>query len=294
MAHQISLNGDARADRKSITNDGTLPIAEDLAYKRLAMVNVVFWGRPGSGDRQWVLIDTGIPGLTGRIESAAEERFGPGACPAAIVLTHGHFDHVGGLKKLAEKWDTPIFAHPLELPYLAGKASYPAPDPWVGGGLMPLLAPLFPRGPIDVSKWLRPLPDDGSVPFMPQWRWVHTPGHSAGHVSLWRGGDRALIAGDTFITTNQESAYAIALQAPEMHGPPKYFTPDWEAAEQSVQILAGLEPEVVVTGHGRAMRGPEMLQALRELSLRFRQVAVPQGGRYAFRPARADDGSAYQ
>ena len=53
------------------------------------------------------------PGMTGRIESAARERFGEGARPAAIVLTHGHFDHVGCLEKLAEKWDAPIYAHPL-------------------------------------------------------------------------------------------------------------------------------------------------------------------------------------
>ena len=82
------------------------------------------------------------------------------------------------------------------------------------------------------------------------------PGHTPGHISLWRERDRTIIAGDAFITTNQESAYAVAVQAEEMHGPPKYFTPDWSAAKSSVQRLAALEPDVVVTGHGRAMRGP--------------------------------------
>ena len=41
---------------------------------------------------------------------------------------------------------------------------------------------------------------------MPGWRWVHTPGHTAGHVSLFRDADRTLIAGDAFVTTKQESA----------------------------------------------------------------------------------------
>lgn len=76
---------------------------------------------------------------------------------------------------------------------------------------MPLLAPLFPRRPIDVSRWLQRLPEDGSVPQMPGWRWIHTPGHTPGHISFWRERDRTIIAGDAFITTNQESAYAVAV-----------------------------------------------------------------------------------
>ncbi len=159
---------------------------------------------------------------------------------------------------------------------------------------MPLLSPLFSRGPIDVSARLRTLPLDGSVPGMPGWRWLHTPGHSAGHISLWRESDRAIIAGDAFITTNQESAYAVALQKPEMHGPPKYFTPDWDAARASVKALADLQPKLVVTGHGRAMQGPEMLQALQELARDFDQIAVPDDGWYVLHPAPAGDPSAYQ
>jgi hypothetical protein len=36
-----------------------------------------------------------------------------------------------------------------------------------------------------------------------------------------------------------------------------YFTTDFEAAKGSVQMLANLEPELAVTGHGRAMQGQE-------------------------------------
>ena len=292
MAHQIPLTPESIADLPH-PDDQTHEIAPDLAYRRLAMVNVVFFGLPQRGDRNWVLIDAGVAGLGGRIESAACERFGEGARPAAIILTHGHFDHVGALEKLAEKWDAPIYADELELPYLNGSASYPQPDPSVGGGIMPLLSPLFPRSPIDVSNRLRELPRDGSVPEMPGWKWLHTPGHSVGHVSLWRESDRALIAGDAFITTNQESAYAVATQAEEMHGPPRYFTPDWESAGRSVAELATLRPELVITGHGRAMRGPQMREALNLLARDFYRIAVPEDGKYVGSPARAEDGSAY-
>src|SRR5690606_5548917 len=144
-------------------------------YKRLAIVNVVFYGLPNAGDRNWVLIDTGIGGMSGALESAAAERFGENARPAAIIQTHGHFDHIGALELLAEKWDAPVFAHELEVPYLNGSAAYPSPDPSVGGGMMALLSPLYPRGPVNVSSRLGVLPSGGDVPFMPGWKWVHAP-----------------------------------------------------------------------------------------------------------------------
>lgn len=275
---QIPLDPAACAGEKR--EDGTVEIAPDLAYRRLGIVNVVFYGRPGAGDRGWVLIDAGVMGTTRLITAAARERFGEAARPSAIVMTHGHFDHVGGLPELAERWSVPVYAHRMEHPYLNGTQSYPPPDPRVGGGLMALLAPLYPRGPVDVSRWLQLLPEDGTVPEMPGWRWLHTPGHAPGHVSFWREADRAIIAGDAFITTRQESAYAVAVQAPEMHGPPMYYTPDWIAARTSVQQLAALEPELAVTGHGPAMRGPGMRAALHALADRFEDVAVPKQGRY--------------
>ena len=198
MSEQIPLNPKSRADNSAddaARDDGTREVAIDLAYRRLGIVNVAFFGPKEAGDRNWVLIDAGVFGTMRLITGAAEERFGKGARPAAIVLTHGHFDHVGVLEDLAELWNVPIYAHELERPYLDGSASYPPPDPSVGG-LMARLSPLYPRAPVNVSRWLRMLPADGSVPPMPGWRWIHTPGHSPGHVSLWREADRALIAGD--------------------------------------------------------------------------------------------------
>ena len=297
MAQQIPLDASARADdpqADDARDDGTREVAPDLAYQRLAIVNIALYGQPGAGDRQWVLIDTGLPGMAGQIAKSAAARFGLAARPAAIIMTHGHFDHNGALEALSEQWDAPIYAHELERPYLDGSAAYPPPDPTVGGGLMPAFSPLYPRGPINVGGRLNTLPADGTVPFMPGWKWIHTPGHAPGHVSLWREVDRLLIVGDAFITTAQESVYAVATQRPELHGPPMYFTPDWQSAKASVERLAALEPEIVVTGHGRAMRGPEMRAALHALAQGFDRVAVPEYGKYVLHPATAADGSAYQ
>src|SRR5690606_24859755 len=105
---------------------------------------------------------------------------------------------------------------------------------------------------------------------------------------------RALITGDAFITTRQESAYAVAVQSPEMHGPPMYYTPDRQQARASVVRLSELEPEIVVTGHGPAMQGSKMRQALHRLAAEFDRIAVPEQGKYVDNPATAEDGSAYR
>ena len=288
MDKQIPLDRSVEADLDE--HHAVKEIAPDIAYKRLFMVNVVYLGEPQAGDRQWVLVDAGLPGAARAIERGAEDRFGGKGMPAAIIMTHGHFDHVGALQTLAGRWDVPIFAHTRELPYLDGRESYPPADPTVGGGMMAALSGFYPRGPVDVSDHLRPLPPDGSVPFLPEWRWIHTPGHTPGHISLWRARDRSLVVGDAFITTHQESAYAVATQTPELHGPPMYFTPDWSSARESVRRLAALEPDLVITGHGHAMHGPVMLQALETLARDFDRIAVPEHGRYVHTDRR-DEGS---
>ena len=290
MTQQVPIDPGSVAATEA--DDGALEAAHDVAYRRLVFVNVVYVGQPGQPD--WVLVDTGLPGTAGSIAGVAADRFGVDVPPRAIVLTHGHFDHVGALETLAEQWNVPIYAHKLERPYLDGSASYPKADPTVGGGMMALLSPLYPRSPVNVGRWLRDLPADGSIPELPGWRWIHTPGHSVGHVSLWRETDRMLIAGDAFVTVAGESAYATATQVPEIHGPPKYFTHDWQAAEHSVGDLARLEPEVVVTGHGRALHGPAMREGLHTLARDFGSLAIPPPGRYVADPQRADDGSAYK
>ena len=284
MAQQIPVDSDAIA--QSIDQGSVHEVLPDLAYQRLAIVNVVYYGGPGAGS--WVLIDTGVMGSANAIRRAVAKRFGENAKPEAIVLTHGHFDHVGALEELAEAWGVPVYAHPQEFPYLDGSASYPPPDPTVGGGMMARMSPLYPRGPVDVSDRLRELPADGSVPHMPGWRWIHAPGHTPGQVALWRDSDRTLVAADAFVTTAQESAYAVAMQKPEIHGPPMYYTQDFEAAATTVRALAALEPELVIAGHGRAMEGDEMRAALHALARDFESVAVPEKGKYVKEPARGE------
>lgn len=246
-------------------------------------VNVYMIADSSSGN--WMLVDAGLKRSGKKIKSMAWRLFGKHSKPSAIILTHGHFDHTGSVKQLAHEWEVPVYAHYQEMPFLTGKSGYPPPDATVGGGLMSMMAWAYPKGAIDISSHVRPLPYDGVVPGMPQWSYIHTPGHTQGHISLFRKSDGVLLAGDAFVTTRAESALATALQLRKLSGPPAYFTYDWQAAANSVQELMMLNPDVIATGHGRPMRGPSMRKALFSLCMNFEELAVPSYGRYIHIPA---------
>ncbi|GGF16308.1 MBL fold metallo-hydrolase [Halobacillus andaensis] len=248
-------------------------VLEDVAYYRTLMANVGFIGKPGA--KEWVLVDCGINHYAKRIIEAAEKRYGP-VPPQAIILTHGHFDHIGSAKKLAQHYKTPIYAHEKEMDYLTGKRSYPVGNSTVGGGLFTVLSPFFPTEPVNLKKWVHPLPNDGSIPFLNDWRAIHTPGHTPGHISLFRDRDRTLIAGDAFITVKQESSMAVFIQHQHVHGPPAYFTPNWPEAERSVKKLAALNPVTALTGHGLPMDGELLQEQLSHLALNFKELAIPK------------------
>lgn len=238
-----------------------------------------------SSSNAWALVDAGLKWSAHEIKAMAKDLFGEESRPSAIILTHGHFDHVGALPSILKDWDVPVYAHPLELPYLTGQSSYPPPDPFVGGGLMTLMSFSYPKGPIDIRESVRPLPDDNSIPGFPEWKYIHTPGHSPGHISLFRESDKLLIVGDAFVTTKTESVFHAISQVRNLSGPPKYFTCNWASAKISLLKLSALAPEIVATGHGKPMHGAKMRNQLAVLARHFHQIAVPEAGRYVNEPA---------
>ncbi|MBA2737927.1 MAG: MBL fold metallo-hydrolase [Pyrinomonadaceae bacterium] len=260
-------------------------IAEGVFHTKIIFVNSYFVDTPENAPGSFVLVDTGLPFAAGKIRRAVENRYGAGARPTAIVLTHGHFDHAGSVLDLAEEWNVPVYAHRLEMPYLTGVSDYPPQDPTVGGALAQM-ARLFPHSGIDLKNRVHALPENGEIEAMRGWRAIHTPGHTAGHLSLWRESDRVLLAGDALATLNQDSWISNLTEKQEFHTPPAPFTTDWQAARRSVELLADLEPNVVAAGHGKPIQDANTARQLKEYARNFQP---PRKGRYVNSPAIADE-----
>lgn len=263
----------------SVRSGSVKEVVHGVYCLTLQVVNVYLIGKPDVSN-DWVLVDAGMPQSGDKILKTAEKIFGPDHRLRAIILTHGHFDHVGGIIEILEKQKVPVYAHPLEFPYLSGEDDYPGGDPTVGGGLVAKMSPFFPVEAINISEHLHPLPGDGTITELPGWTWFHTPGHSPGHISLFRMHGSVVLAGDAFVTVKQESVYDVMMQRRRIHGPPTYLTTNWDAAETSVKLLVALRPSVAATGHGKSMRGSKLAKELVDLADNFKQVAVPKQGKY--------------
>lgn len=97
----------------------------------------------------------------------------------AILLTHGHFDHMLAAEELQKRTGVPVYVHPLDAPMLSD-ASLSAYNP-------------------EVSS----LPQPGHIAYTayPEslfgFRVLHTPGHTPGSVCLYHEGEKVLFSGDT-------------------------------------------------------------------------------------------------
>ena len=240
------------------------------------------WGRTQTnaylvgGGSSWILVDAGWGSDGPRIQAAVQALLGPSVAPSAILLTHAHPDHAGSARELAEAWRCPVYVHPAELPLATGDFAamerHAGPlDRWL---ILPLMRAIGSRrrdaalAGSSLAGIVRALGPGGAIPGVEGWEWIHTPGHTPGHVAYVRKRDRVILSGDAILTLEVNSWAGVLRQRQGLSGPPWYTTWDRQAAINSIVEIAALEPSVLAGGHGLPLAGPGTAAAVNALAER--------------------------
>lgn len=154
------------------------------------------------------IVDTGTPGNTDTFGDVIQSAGLGWDDVNHVILTHHHGDHVGGLNE--------ILGAATGATVYAGEADIPS---------------------IQASQPLQSVLDGDEVFGM---QIIGTPGHTAGHVSVYDPNASLLVAGDAL----------VGGEGGGVAGPPARFTDDTAAANESIQKLATLNYETLVFGHG--------------------------------------------
>ncbi|MEU0898331.1 MBL fold metallo-hydrolase [Streptomyces massasporeus] len=216
------------------------------------------------------LVDTGYPGDRERVLASLAQVGSSPEAVAAVLITHAHNDHLGSAEYLCATYGTPVHLHEAEVPHarreflhqvsvgtVLGNGWRPGVLPWAvhalrsgGTAHVPVTAPqAFPKaGALDLPG--RPVP-------------VHTPGHTDGHCAYHLPGTGVLISGDALVSGHPTSRVEGPQLLPEM------FHHERPRALASLDVLAELEGELLLPGHGAVHRGP-----VRDAARRARERAL--------------------
>jgi glyoxylase-like metal-dependent hydrolase (beta-lactamase superfamily II) len=182
-----------------------------------------------------VLVDTGLPRRSKRVDQALREIKRSIGDVRTILLTHNHFDHVGNVADLKTRSGARVIAHAADAPVITG-VTVPTPPSRLVGLVTRLI------GTPEPTKIDQLITRDESEP-IPGFTALHTPGHTRGHVSyLLDRSDGVLFAGDTASTSRGAVTSG-----------PKAVSQDPAEQDRSIQKLATYNFRHAVFGHGRPL-----------------------------------------
>ena len=170
--------------------------------------------RAARGAAEAVVVDPGGDAAQLRLELARS-----GARCAGILITHCHWDHIGGVADLAEGTGAPVYMAEAEAPVLE------RPDDWYPGSGVRAYTP-------DVRLTGTESFELAGIPF----ETLQVPGHSPGHLAYYA--DEALFSGDVLFAGSV--------------GRTDLPLSDWDTLFSSIRALMDrFPPETVVySGHG--------------------------------------------
>jgi glyoxylase-like metal-dependent hydrolase (beta-lactamase superfamily II) len=168
-----------------------------------------------------------------------------------IVLTHGHFDHVGFAARAVDELGVPVWVHPEDRrlaahPYSYARERTPLGYPFRYPAAIPILAAMTAAGALMVKgvKTVREFPANGTLDMPGSPRVVFSPGHTFGHCALHLPDRGVLFSGDALVTLDPYKA----TRGPQIIA--GAATADSPMALQSLQALADTEADAVMPGHG--------------------------------------------
>ena len=181
-----------------------------------------------------VLLDTGLPGDTRRIQRVME-RIGVGPKDVrAILLTHGHIDHAGNAAELKAWTGAPVYAHPLEQPHIDGVFPY-AGFARVCGALEATCRAVTNYKPVKIDVLIA---EGDELPFWGGLRVVHLPGHTLGHCGFYSPRHDLLFSGDLW------ARFMMRTQVS-----PRIFTDAPELVSASMRKARAIGARWMVPGH---------------------------------------------
>ena len=190
-------------------------------------------------EQELTLIDAGFRGSSRKVADFISSLGRSVEEISLIIITHNHFDHIGGVVELRRLAKVRVAAHKADMLDADGELPYPA-----GRRISTLLSvPPFSA----LRRRLALMSDDIDIKLeggevlkpLGGLEVIHTPGHTPGSIGLYSQSHKLLIVGDTLVSRGK---------FPDL--PHKMVSTHFTQAVDSIKKMAQLDFDVVCFGHG--------------------------------------------